>query len=72
MSSADTKLLQIDYKFLTFESEFVGTLYPRKFKSEKTSRVNAFGGEFVWICAIFRFSNSLQSISNSKHGGNFT
>ena len=41
---------------------FVGTLYPRKCESEKTSRVNAFREEFKGICTIVGFLNSLQYI----------
>ena len=40
---SDTKLSQIDYESGTFESENVcGSLYSRKFESDKTSRVNSF------------------------------
>ena len=45
---------------------FVGTLYPRKFESEKTPPVNAFRKQFEWICTIVCFTNSEQYISTTS------
>ena len=39
--------------------KFVGSLYPRKFESDKTSRVNSFRKEFESTCSLVWFSNVL-------------
>ena len=51
---------------LSNSEKFVGTLYPRKFESEKSSCANAFRKEFEWICTIVCFTNSLQYISTTN------
>ena len=44
---------------------FMGTLDPRKFESEKMSPFNSVGEEFEGVCIIVR--SSLQYISNSQN-----
>ena len=50
---------------------FVGTLYPRKFESEKTPPVNALRKHFERICTIVCFTNS-ELHFNNKHGKKLT
>ena len=67
----DTKLSQTGYESKIFEM-FVGTLYPRKLESDKTSRVNSFRKEFERTCSIVWFSNILPSILTIKIGQKIT
>ena len=51
---------------LSNPEKFVGTLYPRKFESDKTSGVNSFRKELELTCSLVWFSNILPSILTIK------